>query len=71
MAGALCASGSRPPATENRQNCCWNATPADNISWNGHNAQKVGRCPSFLLHAMDGAFQIAIALRNLVAVGYR
>jgi hypothetical protein len=45
--------------TEIGQNCCRNATPADNISRNVHNAQKVGRCLSFLLHAFDGAFQIA------------
>ena len=29
---------SRPADTETAQNCCRNATPADNISWNGHNA---------------------------------
>src|SRR5258705_13705455 len=45
--------------------------PVDNISRNGHNAQKGGRCSSFLLSAMDGALQIVARLRNLVAVGYR
>ena len=37
---------------ENRQNCCWNATHRDNLSWNRPNAQKVGRCLSFLLHRL-------------------
>src|SRR4029450_7153375 len=54
--------------TDMGQSCCWNATPANNISPNGHNAQKVSRCLSFLLHPSDGAFQIAPRLRNSVAV---
>ena len=58
---------SRLTDTEIGQSCCRNATPADNISRNGHNAQKVGRCLSFLLHPFDGAFQIAASLRNLAA----
>src|SRR5260370_29718137 len=62
----LSASGSRPPATENRQNCCWNATPADNISSNGHNDQKVGRYPSILLHTLFCAFRIAISVGSFV-----
>jgi hypothetical protein len=61
-------SRSRLADTEIGQKCCRNATPADNISRNGHNAQKVSRCLSFLLHPLDGVFQIAARLRNLVAV---
>src|SRR6266403_814647 len=66
--GARQRSKSRLADPDIGQNCCWNATPADNISRNGHNAQKVGRCLSFLLHRLDGPFQIAARLRNLAAV---
>jgi hypothetical protein len=49
--------------------CCPKATPADNIAPAGENAQKVGRCLCFLLHALGVTFQIVS--RNLVAVDCR
>ena len=49
----------------------WECNTRQQHSPEPQNAQKGGRCLTFLLHRHGGAFQIAITLRNLVAVGYR
>src|SRR3981081_3931550 len=60
---------SRHPAARIKgQSCCRNATPANNIARNWDNAQKGGKCLSFLLHPREGTFQIE---SKLAAVGYR
>jgi len=51
---------------EKLQDCCWNATPCNNLSWNRSNAQKGGRCLTFLLHRLGGAIQIGFGLAKFV-----
>jgi hypothetical protein len=51
---------------EKLQDCCWNATPGNNLSGNGSNAQKGGKCLTFLLLRLGGAIQIGFGLAKFV-----